>query len=741
MPEDAPSSRSHRVAEDSASRQAGDDGLSGAREASFLRGQQRVLEATATGVALPLVLEQIVRLIESQSDDMLCSILLVDRAKRVLRHGAAPRLPAAFSQAIDGVPIGPGQGSCGSAAFSGEVVEVEDIATHPFWVDYRGQALPHGLRACWSSPIMAPTGDVLGTFAMYYREPRLPNEVERHWVQAATHLAGIAIVADRSREVEAALHQSEAELRAVFDHAAIGIALVSSEGRFLRVNRALCHMLDYEAHEFRQLTVAALTHPEDLQQDLALASDVMAGTRESYQVDKRFLKKDGSIVWGRFTGSLVRGAEHVDGLQSRLRHPLEGLLGIGMIEDISAQKRLEAQVLRSQRLDGLARLAGGLAHDFNNLLTTIEGSVRLALDELEGDNSPNSMNDPVTPQPTRSALHDIHRATARASDLVRRLLAFSPDSEPQRTTRQIAPIASEVARLLGVKLPANVVVREELEKAPIWVRADATQLHQAVMNLATNAFQAMPEGGVLTLRLVLAEPAPSEAKSSGPWAVLSVSDSGVGIDPAHCEQVFEPFFTTQPPGQGVGLGLAIVQAIAAAHEGFVRLQSEVGRGSTFELWLPVVSAPEVTVVPSPVRVQPQPGATGVGPGRDEHILFVDDETIIVRLAKRELERAGFRATTFDDPEAAVAAFKRAPDTFDAIVTDASMPKLSGFDVAREVRLQRPLIPIIVISGGLWNRDSHDIERLGIGELLLKPHALQELAPTLRRLLDGLAPST
>lgn len=697
-------------------------GAISSRDEAFLRGQQHVLEQAATGVALAVVLDQVVRLIESQSSDMLCSVLLVDRAQQVVRHGAAPSLPEAYCRAIDGAPLGPAEGSCGTAAYRGEVVEVEDIATHPFWVKYRDVALYHGLRACWSTPIMSPTRDVLGTFAMYYREPRLPNDAERRWVQAATHLAGIAILADRSRQVEAALLQSEAELRAVFDHAAIGIVLISGEGRFLRVNRALCRFLGYEAHEFSGLTIAALTHPEDLTRDVALAGEVMAGTRESYQVEKRYIRKDGAIVWGRFTGSLVRGAEH-----------LAGLLGIGMIEDISAQKRLEAQVLRSQRLDGLGRLAGGLAHDFNNVLTAIEGSARLAIQELGGTH------------PVRDALADIELATARATDLVHRLLAFSPDAEPQRRPIQLGLITHEVARLLSAKLPAKVALREELGERPVWVHADATQLNQVVMNLATNAAQAMPEGGVVQLRLSEVEveaPAVADASglAAGRWAMLSVSDSGVGIDQALFDQVFEPFFTTRAPGQGTGLGLAIVQAIVAAHGGVVRVRSALGQGSTFEVWLPALPAAGATDERARPTFAARPGAHAAtaGPGRGERVLFVDDETVIGRLAKRELERSGYQVDVFDDPEVALAFFKRTPAAFEAIVTDASMPRLTGFELAREVRSERPLIPIIMISGGLWNRESHDVQRLGIGELLLKPQALTELADTLRRLLDARA---
>jgi len=672
-----------------------------------------VLEATATGVSLPAVLDQIVCLIEAQAAGMLCSLLLVDRAMGVLRHGSAPSLPEAFTRAIDGAPVGPAEGSCGTAAYRGEVVIVEDIATHPYWQAYRELALPHGLRACWSSPILSSGREVLGTFAMYYREPRLPTEVEQGWVQAATHLAGIAIQASHSRAVEAALLHSEEQLRALFDHVAVGIILVSADGHLIRVNSALCRILGYERHEFDALTLADLTHPDDLSLAVTLAAEVAAGTRESYQVEKRYIKKDGSVVWSRFTGSIVRGTD-----------PLVGDLGIGLVEDISAQKRLEAQVLRSQRLDGLGRLAGGLAHDFNNLLTTVQGNVRVAMDEL----APSESGGALGVDRLVAALNDIDQAAERATELVRRLLAFSPEAEPQRTIQPLAPVVQEVARLLAARLPARVALRQQLGGERPWVCADATQLHQVVMNLALNGAQAMPAGGTLTLRLAV-----QAGAEGGQWAVLSVSDNGPGIDPALFEQVFEPFFTTRPPGQGTGLGLPIVQAIAKAHQGHVQLRSEVGKGSTFEVWLPRVPAlREESPATKSTSVRSPNAAAQLG--RGEHVLVIDDEPSIVRLATRELERAGFRVAAFVDPEEALSVFLCAPDTFDALVTDASMPKLSGFDVARAVRVKRPTIPIVVISGGLWNRESQDVQSLAIGELLLKPMALIELGATLRRLL-------
>ena len=674
----------------------------GIHDLAFLRGQQLILEATATGEPLPSVLDRIVRLIEAQAPNMLCSILLVDRSAGVLRHGAASTLPPRWVAFVDGAAIGPAVGSCGAAAALGEVVEVDDIATHPNWIAFRDEALPLGLRACWSTPILSPEREVLGTFAMYYPEPRGPSGAERQWVAAATHLAAIAIAAQRARQIKTALVQSEAELRAIFQHAGIGIALVEPDGRLVRVNEALCRMLGYGEAELLATNVMALAHPDELATSVARGNELMPGRGADYQTERRYLRKNGETLSIRLTVSRIE----LDG---------DRVLALGIIEDISDRKRLEAQLLRSHRLDGLSRLAGGLAHDFNNVLTTIQGSAGQALADLAADH------------PARAALADIELATQRAAELVGRILAFSADAEPQRTLQPLGPMVHEVVRVVMSKLPERVTLRQVIDDHPILVQTNATHVHQLVMNLVTNAFQAMPEGGVVEIALGRKQAA--EDIPPGSWVVLSVCDEGTGIAPEIREHIFEPFFTTRAIGQGTGLGLAVVQSIVRGHEGHVRVRPNAPRGTCFEIWLPTTPAVEAPVVS---RAPVPPAATG--PGAGELVLFVDDEPVIGRLARRELEKAGFRVSAHEDPVRALEAFVAAPESFHAIVTDASMPRLSGFDVAREIRKLRPSIPIVVISGGLWNRDSHELQSLGIAELLLKPQALRELAPTLRRLL-------
>jgi PAS domain S-box-containing protein len=311
-------------------------GIGDSSTLAFERGQRELLEHIARGSTLPSVLDQIVRLIERQAEEMVCSILLLDREHGVLRHGAAPNLPPQFVRSIDGCAIGPHAGSCGAAAHTGQRVVIEDIAAHADWADYRQFALPFGLRACWSSPIFAATGDVVGTFAMYYRQPRGPSEREITWVERATHLASIAITRHQNmqalRESEVRMRQRSDELRVIFENAAIGMALIDAQGHPLRVNAALQHMLGYTEQEIRGMTFAQFTHPEDAHLDADLYEELLSGARSSYHVEKRYVTRSGAPIWGRLTASYVR---NTDGTP---------LFGIGVLEDITEHKRALEQI-------------------------------------------------------------------------------------------------------------------------------------------------------------------------------------------------------------------------------------------------------------------------------------------------------------------------------------------------------------------------------------------------------------
>jgi len=529
---------------------------------AFESGQREVLERIAAGAPLTELLDRVIELVERQAEGMLCSIVLVDNERGVIRHGAARSLPAEFVRGIDGLPIGPHHGSCGTAAYRRERVVVEDIATHEYWAAYRHLALPFGLRACWSTPIFSSTRVLLGTFAMYYREPRGPRDAELHWVERATHLAAIAIERDQAEE---AIRFSEVRFRQIVDTAYEGVWVVDTQARTQFVNDRLCEMFGYPRAEL----IGRLAFDVVDDADRARAERnfrLRPGIRELFEY--QFRRKDGSRMWGTLAASPLRDrAGRVVSL-------------LGMVTDITERKGLERQVMRAQRLESLGTLAGGIAHDFNNILSAVVANLSIALAELEPHH------------PARESLLEIEKASERATDLVKQILSFSRQDTPKRQLVRPAEIVIEAMKLLKATTPATIRVQTRLDPNTPQVFADPSQLHQLIVNLATNATHAMAAGGgALTIEVeaaVLSAPlveGPS-ALPPGVYATLAVTDTGTGMDAATLERIFDPFFTTKEVGQGTGLGLAVVHGILKAHDGGVTVRSDPGTGTTFRVFLP-----------------------------------------------------------------------------------------------------------------------------------------------------------
>jgi PAS domain S-box-containing protein len=289
----------------------------------------RLLEVVGSHSPLSAQLNVLALYVEHLSRNVRCSILLVDAAAGTLRHGAAPHLPDAYNRAIDGTVFGEGVGSCGTAAARRSLVVVSDIQESPLWRDYRGLARAHNLAACWSTPVVGGGGDLLGTFAMYYSEPREPSAEDLNVLRIAGPLA--AIVIQRHRDAHR-LHESEQRFGSVFQFAAIGMALVSPDGRWLRVNQSLCRIVDYSAEELLQIDFQAITHPDDISGDLQFVKEMLAGTRSYYEMEKRYFHKAGHVIWALLSVSLVRDEGGAP------------VYFISQIQDISDRKRLE-QVL------------------------------------------------------------------------------------------------------------------------------------------------------------------------------------------------------------------------------------------------------------------------------------------------------------------------------------------------------------------------------------------------------------
>ena len=293
------------------------------RAALFDEGQRHVLERIAQGAPLPEVLALIVGLVEGREDDLVCSVLLLDEASQTVRHGAAPRLPDEYNRAIDGLRIGPTAGSCGAAAFHGKEVVAEDIASHPNWAPYRDLALPHGLRACWSTPIFSPDGKVLGTFAMYYRAPHQPAKEEREWVAMATHLASVAILRDRDVQ---AIRLSEERLRAIFENAALGILHLDADGRVMQANVAFARFVGKTPQEIAGARFIDFIHP--------------VGPHGELRGEVRFVRADRAQVWGKITRSAVGPGG-------------ETQANVVTVEDVTESRALEAAILAEARVRGM----------------------------------------------------------------------------------------------------------------------------------------------------------------------------------------------------------------------------------------------------------------------------------------------------------------------------------------------------------------------------------------------------
>ncbi len=426
-----------------------------------------------------------------------------------------------------------------------------------------------------------------------------------------------------------------------------------------------------------------------------------------YDEEYRICRPDGSIRWIRERAFPVRGKA---GRPERI---------VGVAEDVTSNRRLQDQLRQAQKMEAIGRLAGGIAHDFNNILTAIVGNTKLAMDDVPPDH------------PAGICLNEIKKSSARATDLVRRILTFSRQQTPERKLLTLAPIVREAIQLLRSTFPAMIEIREDFQSGNLQVLADATQVHQIIMNLGTNALHAMGDSGVMEFRMTVAEVDSDLARSSpdlreGRYLRLSVSDTGCGMNRATLDRIFEPFFTTKPQGEGTGLGLSVVHGIVKSHDGAITVYSEVGKGTSFQLYFPVV---QTAGAEAPVA-RPE-----VPRGQGQHILYVDDEEQLVFLATRMLERLGYTVSGFSQPEAALEAFQKAPGSFDLVITDLSMPGLPGPELVRRILQIRSDIPVVMATGYVRPGDQEKAVRFGVRDLVLKPSTVEEMGATLSRLLS------
>ena len=447
-------------------------------------------------------------------------------------------------------------------------------------------------------------------------------------------------------------------------------------------------------------------HPEDRDRVRAAAERQTEGTyNESY----RIVRPDGSQRWIRDRAFPIRDQ---DGRVYRM---------VGTAEDITDHRRLEEQFREAQKLEAIGTLAGGIAHDFNNILTAINGFAELAKLTSEGN--------PAACEHIDSVL----TATWRAASLVRQILAFSRRDDQQRHPVQLNQTLVEPLKLLRATIPSIIEFDVELAPNLPFVLADTTQIHQVVINLCTNAWQAMkPRAGRLQVQLAKVNVDALMAGSNprlreGEYVRLTVTDTGHGMDRATQARIFEPFFTTKPPGEGTGLGLSVAHGIIQGHDGAISVYSELGRGTTFHVYFPVHAAESSEKLEDTAEV-PQ--------GHGERVLFVDDEKPLVELGHRMLERLGYEVESTNSVLAALDRVRANPQGFALVVTDLTMPVMTGLDFAVELLALRPDLPIVLTTGFNAGLTAARVRELGIRELLLKPHSIQALGQAAHRALTG-----
>jgi two-component system, cell cycle sensor histidine kinase and response regulator CckA len=506
--------------------------------------------------------------------------------------------------------------------------------------------------------------------------------------------------------MEAARRESDERFAAAFEYSANGMVIEDREGRIIRVNPALCHLLGYRLEELLGRDLYELTHPDDLLASAESARGLWDGRVQSYQLEKRYLHKSGRAVWVLIAAALSR---------DEAQRPVHLVV---QVQDLTQRKQLEAQLGQAQRLESLGRLAGGIAHDFNNLLTVINGRGAILLRTLsEADER-------------RGQLKALLRAGQHAADLTRQLLAFGRQQLWRPAPVGLNGFLRESERLLQSLVREDIVLELRADCASDDVLADPTQLHQVLVNLVVNAVDAMAHGGRLRVATanVTVDATEGPDETPGEFVVLAVSDSGPGIDPALQRRIFEPFFTTKAIGKGTGLGLATVYGIVRQAGGFIRLESG-SAGTTFRVYLPRSALAAAPPEEDTVRL------AGI-PCGGETVLVVEDQEEVRELAIETVRSLGYRVLGAEDGAAAVALSERTAERIDILLTDVVMPGMNGRELAERLKEQRPALRVLFVSGYSSEVISHrGILDAGV-DYLAKPYTAEALAAKLREVLDA-----
>jgi PAS domain S-box-containing protein len=637
---------------------------------SLRAGQNRVLEMIVAGAPLHETLSRLAEVMESLAHGMQCTILLADSDGQRLRSFVSPSLPAEFTDRVDGITIGEGNGSCGTAAARRTAVVTSEVRGDPSWERYTDVVEKFGIRACWSTPIVSSGDTLLGTFAMYFKQPRTPGESEQQLIDMASHLAGIAI---QRKQTEEALRKAEEKYRNIFENALDGIFQISPEGRVLEANPAFARMFGYDS------AATLVADLRDVGQELCVEPSRYAefvqvlqakGVVQRWELPMR--RRNAQALWISID---ARVACATDG---------QTLCYEGIARDITERKRLEQQFLQSQKMEAFGQLAGGVAHDFNNLLTVILGNLSLIRvgDLPEGQR--------------QTSFDDCFRAAERAAALTGKLLTFSRRQHMEPSDIDLNDVVASAATMLRRLIGEHLTLETKPAANGARVRADSGMIEQAVMNLALNSRDAMPKGGTLTVSLDnmdldAAAVATSSRGRPGSFVRLTVADTGIGIAAEHLPHIFEPFFTTKEVGKGTGLGLATVFGIVEQHEGWIDVESAPSVGTKMFIYLPRLSQGAASF--------PARQLQGVTRQGTETVLVVEDEVDVRVLMTKVLQQHGYAVYAAANGPEALARWQQSRNEIDLLVTDMVMPGgMGGRELAEHLKGDKPALKVIYCSG-------------------------------------------
>ena len=533
----------------------------------FYAGQTRILEMVASGAALPDTLESIVRLLEAQADGMICSILLLAANGKNVQHGAAPSLPEVYVKAVDGAPIGPRNGSCGTAMFLKVPVVVTDVMTDPRWADYRPLAEISGFRSCWSTPILSAHGDILGSFAMYGREIRGPNADEKRLIAIATHITGIAIERKRAEE---AVRKREARISLAAESGDLAFWSLYPGQNTAWMNEQGRRIYGFDPNlPLTRESLLSRVHPEDGAAVKAVL-DQACLSYGAFESEHRLVSP-----FGKTRSVIMRGRCLQDD-----KGELEEIVGVTI--DVSAQKQSEMQLqVQREELAHLNRVAlmgemtASVAHELNQPLTALTNNAAAALRFLD--------RGVIDPAVLREIFQDMIADSRRAREVIRGIRALARKDKSVRGLLDLNAVIADTLRLLGKDIEMREsTVRLDLDDALPHIEAAPVQIQQVLLNLIINALDALESLPAAARRMII-----STHSDNDEVAEVRIRDFGMGLPVDGAEKVFDHFFTTKQ--DGMGMGLTIVRSIIETHGGMIGAENPPGGGALFFFRLPAVS--------------------------------------------------------------------------------------------------------------------------------------------------------